>query len=70
MSEKRFLVSFIVDDQPMTITVNSTGDDLTPEQAQAHIRAHPDVNGQGRISDVQVAPVLHPDSDPGHNLQP
>ena len=30
MHEKRFLVSFIVDDQPTTIEVNSTGDDLTP----------------------------------------
>src|SRR5690606_22091217 len=50
MHEKRFLVSFIVDDQPTTIEVNSTGDDLTPEQARAHIEAHPAVNAGGRIS--------------------
>ncbi len=70
MHEKRFLVSFIVDNQPTTIEVNSTGDDLTPEQARAHIEAHPDVNAQGRITDVRITPVLHSDSEPGHNLQP
>lgn len=70
MHEKRFLVSFIVDDQPTTIEVNSTGDDLTPEQARAHIEAHPDVNANGRITDVRITPVLHPDSEPGHRYQP
>lgn len=70
MHEKRFLVSFIVDNQPLTIEVNSTGDNLTPEQARAHIEAHPDVNAQGRISDIQISPILHPDSEPGHNYQP
>lgn len=70
MHEKRFLVSFIVDDQPTTIEVNSTGDDLTPEQAQAHIQAHPSVNADGRISDVRITPILNPDSEPGHNYQP
>ena len=70
MREKRFLVSFIVDDQPTTIEVNSTGDDLTPEQARAHIEAHPDVNANGRITDVRITPVLHPDSEPGHRHQP
>ncbi|GGI92233.1 hypothetical protein [Halopseudomonas pertucinogena] len=70
MREKRFLVSFIVDDQPTTIEVNSTGDDLTPEQARAHIEAHPDVNANGRITDVRITPVLHPDSEPGHRYQP
>src|SRR5690554_755360 len=70
MHEKRFLVSFIVDDQPTTIEVNSTGDDLTPEQARAHIEAHPAVNAGGRISDIRITPILHPDSEPGHNYQP
>lgn len=70
MHEKRFLVSFIVDNQPTTIEVNSTGDDLTPEQARAHIEAHPEVNAKGRISDVRITPVMHPDSEPGHNYQP
>lgn len=70
MHAKRFLVSFIVDNQPTTIEINSTGDDLTPEQARAHIAAHPNVNAQGRISDIQITPVLHPDSEPEHNLQP
>src|SRR5690606_22909952 len=70
MHEKRFPVSFIVDDQPTTIEVNSTGDDLTPEQARAHIEAHPAVNAGGRISDIRITPILHPDSEPGHNYQP
>lgn len=70
MSKKRFLVSFIADNQPTTIEVNSTGDDLTAEQARAHIEAHQSVNTGARISDVQITPLLDTDSEPGHNYQP
>src|SRR5690606_6810587 len=70
MHEKRFLVSFIVDDQPTTIEVNSTGDDLTPEQARAHIEAHPAVNAGRRTSASRVTPLRPPDSQPGHSYQP
>src|SRR5690606_42084856 len=69
MHEKRFLVSCIVDDQPTTIEVNSTGDDVTPEQARAHIEAHPAVNAGGGMSDIRITPILHPDSEPGQNSQ-
>ena len=70
MHKKRYLIGFSIDDQPTTISVNSTGDELTPEQARAHIEVHPGVNANGRISNVRIPPVLHSDSPPGHNYQP
>ena len=71
MREKhRFLVSYIIDNQPTTMEVQCTAEHLTPEQARAHVESRHDNCFSERITDIQVTPVLHPAPEPGHNYQP
>jgi len=71
MREKhRFLVSYIIDNQPTTMEVQCAAEHLSPEQARAHVEARHDNRPSEHITDIQVTPVLHPDSEPGHNYQP
>lgn len=71
MSQKQqFLISYILDNQPMNIEVECSTEDMTPEQARAHIAARHDGSPSEQITDIRITPVLHPDSEPGHNYQP
>ncbi|HIZ51505.1 MAG TPA: hypothetical protein IAA18_10545 [Candidatus Pseudomonas excrementavium] len=66
----RFLISYILDNQPMNIEVECTGEHMTPEQARAHIEARHENSSSDQITDIRISPILHPDSEPGHNYQP
>jgi len=68
--KQRFLISYILDNQPTTMEVECTGEHLTQEQARAHVEARHDSTASDQITDIQVTPILHPDSEPGHNYQP
>lgn len=71
MSQKhRFLISYILDNQPMNIEVESATEHMTPEQGRAHIEAQHDGGSSKQFTDIRITPILHPDSEPGHNYQP
>ena len=64
-----FLVSYILDNQPQSTTVEAEADSMTPEEALARLQTQ---HGGGTITDVQVT---HIDPErtafpPGHYHQP
>lgn len=71
MSQKhRFLISYILDNQPLNIEVEGAAEHMTPEQARTHVEARHDNCCSDQITDIRTTPILHPDSEPGHNYQP
>ncbi|TRX75291.1 hypothetical protein [Pseudomonas mangiferae] len=71
MKEHRYLVSYIVDNQPSSAELSTQDDPLTPDQALERLKA---LHGaSAALTDVQVAPILHPKekgTTPGHHQQP
>ncbi|BCA28660.1 hypothetical protein [Metapseudomonas otitidis] len=73
MSRHRFLVSYIHDNQPGSVEVESTHAHLTPEQAHLQVQTLRGIDDPSRLSDIQVTPILHakePGTTPGHYQQP
>lgn len=72
MKKYDFLVSYILDNQPQSTTVQADSQSLTPDQALFYLRALHSRAAPGAITDVQVARI---DANklqdaPGHHLQP
>jgi hypothetical protein len=72
MKKYDFLVSYILDNQPQSTTVQADSQSLTPDQALFYLRSLHTRAASGAITDVQVARIdaqkLH--DAPGHHLQP
>ncbi len=72
MKKYDFLVSYILDNQPQSTTVQADSQSLTPDQALFYLRSLHTRAASGAITDVQVARIdaqkLH--AAPGHHLQP
>ncbi|MGU1420036.1 hypothetical protein ACSEVB_19740 [Pseudomonas aeruginosa] len=73
MASQLFLISYILDDQPMTCELHSEADTLSREEARRHLQAlHRPLDAEA-ISDIQVSkvePTLEQGSTPGHYQQP
>ncbi|MDG9927540.1 MULTISPECIES: hypothetical protein [unclassified Pseudomonas] len=72
MKKYDFLVSYILDNQPQSTTVQADSQSLTPDQALFYLRSLHSRATAGAITDVQVARI---DVDklqdaPAHHLQP
>jgi len=69
----RYIVSFILDNQPQSRTLQEDLDGLDPQQAEAVLRqAFPELK-DAHLSDVQVQKRTKPDEGdnvPGHYQQP
>jgi hypothetical protein len=67
-----FLVSYILDNQPKSVTVQADSESLTPDQALFYLQSLHGEAQPGAITDVQASRI---DKDktaesPGHHLQP
>jgi len=71
--EHRYLISFIVDNQPQSRTLIHDGDTLDPGLAETLVKtAFPELKAAS-LSDVQVQKRIRPDEGdnvPGHYQQP
>lgn len=69
----RYIVSFILDNQPQSRTLEDDRDNLDPQQAEALLKqTFPELK-DARLSDVQVQKRTRPDEGdniPGHYQQP
>ncbi|HCL4197341.1 TPA: hypothetical protein N2C35_005330, partial [Pseudomonas aeruginosa] len=55
MASQLFLISYILDDQPMTCELHSEADTLSREEARRHLQAlHRPLDAEA-ISDIQVS---------------
>jgi hypothetical protein len=73
MTKKRdFLVSYILDNQPRSATVQSDSESMTPEQALFYLQSLHAEAQPGAITDVQVSGIdpQKTAASPGHHLQP
>ena len=73
MSKKYdFLVSFILDNQPQSVTVQADSETLTPQQALFYLQALHSEARPGAITDVQASRIDKEKTanSPGHHLQP
>ncbi|WP_394558295.1 hypothetical protein [Aquipseudomonas alcaligenes] len=63
-----FLVSYILDNQPQSTTLDIDADSLTPDQALHHLHSQ----HAGAITDVQVSRIdpKRTSFSPGHYRQP
>lgn len=69
--EHRYLVSYIIDNQPSSTEITTHDDPLAPEQAREHLKALHGVSAE--LTDIRVTPILHPKdkgTTPGHYQQP
>ncbi|WP_039913413.1 hypothetical protein [Cellvibrio mixtus] len=68
----RFLISFIVDNEPKTIEHYSNNDTLSDEEAETLVRKSVE-KSDARITDIRVTGIHHPKNPkvhPGHYQQP
>ncbi|WP_304639465.1 hypothetical protein [Pseudomonas sp.] len=68
----RFLVSYILNNDPKSSEVSSDQESLTPGEAMALLSKQDSSLETGQATDVRVQKVLDRDADrnePGHNLQ-
>lgn len=66
-----YLISYILDNQPQSTTLQGDEASLTPEQAMTYLQSLHGDAPPGAISDVQVSRI-DPDklaTTPGHRLQ-
>ncbi|WP_431033511.1 hypothetical protein [Pseudomonas yamanorum] len=72
-NNERYIISFIVDNQPESRTLGCDRDDLSPDDAQALLKqTFPELR-DARLTDVQVQKRTKPDEGdniPGHYQQP
>lgn len=71
MKKHRYLVSYIVDNQPSSTELASDAESLTPAEALEHLKALHGASAEP--TDIQVTPILHPKDEgttPGHYQQP
>ncbi|MDV6626765.1 hypothetical protein FA512_13825, partial [Pseudomonas aeruginosa] len=69
MASHLFLISYILDDQPMTCELHSEADTLSREEARRHLEALHRPHDAEAISDIQVSKVERthePGTTPGH----
>lgn len=57
MASQLFLISYILDDQPMTCELHSEADTLSREEARRHLQALHRPHDAEAISDIQVSKV-------------
>lgn len=67
-----FLVSYILDNQPTSVTVQADSESLTPDQARFYVQSLHTEALPGAITDVQVSRIDTQKTavSPGHHLQP
>lgn len=68
----RFLISFIVDNQPQTIETYNDNDKLSEAEVEALVRKSVE-KADAKITDIQVTGIYHPKNPnvhPGHYQQP
>lgn len=73
MASQLFLISYILDDQPMTCELHSEAETLSREEARRHLEALHRPHDAEAISDIQVSKVERthePGTTPGHYQQP
>ena len=72
MAKHAFLVSYILDNQPQSTTLEADGESMTPDQALVYLQALHGDAASGSITDVQVSQI-NPERTafaPGHYRQP
>lgn len=71
MPAKRFLVSYIRDNQPESVELEVDAETLTPEQLRPYLESR-HLGDLGKISDIQIMGIHHPPNKPhpGHYQQP
>lgn len=73
IKEHRFLVSYILNNQPQSTEVCLENETLTPEEARTCIEAAHAIDPSDVITDIQVMSIHHsrkPGHHPGHYVQP
>ncbi|ABR85045.1 MULTISPECIES: hypothetical protein [Pseudomonas aeruginosa group] len=73
MAGHLFLISYILDDQPMTTELHSEAPTLTREDARRHLEALHRPRDARALSDIQVSKVERTHeagTTPGHYQQP
>lgn len=67
-----FLVSYILDNQPQSTTLDIDSESLTPEQALSHLQSLHTTALPGLITDVQISRIdpQRTAFSPGHYRQP
>jgi hypothetical protein len=73
MSETRFLISYIVNNQPKSMELSAEADTLSPEDVLPYIKALHISEPLTKISDIQVMGIhrpRRPHVPPGHYQQP
>ena len=71
--QKSFVISYLQDNQPKSLTVQSDADTLSTEDARVFIETSPDNNSNSEITDIEVVGIHHPirpEVRPGHFQQP
>lgn len=69
MASQLFLISYILDDQPMTCELYGETETLNREEARRHLEALCQPHDAGTINDIQVSKVKRthePGTTPGH----
>ncbi|AYF86742.1 hypothetical protein SA496_11665 [Pseudomonas sp. JS3066] len=68
-----FLISYILDNQPRSVEVESDAEAMTPDQARYYLGSIHTSSSPEAFTDVQVTRISHPKMGgptPAHNLQP
>lgn len=69
----RFIISYIIDDQPESIDVQASTETLSHDEARQFIVNAINPKPSARITDIRIVGVHHatnPDVRPGHYQQP
>lgn len=73
LKEHRFLVSYIINNQPRSTELCLENETLTPEEARVHLENARAIDADEVITDIQVMGIHHPRKPghhPGHYQQP
>lgn len=71
--QHKYLISYIYDNQPVSIEIFSDADTLSVDDARDYVAASLKSPIPTRITDIQVVSIHHPtnpDVHPGHYQQP
>ncbi|ARS48964.1 MULTISPECIES: hypothetical protein [Pseudomonadaceae] len=72
MAKPLHLISYILNNQPHSVEVESDREELTPDQARCYLSALHTFEWPDEFTDVQVTRILHPKKGaptPAHRVQ-
>jgi hypothetical protein len=74
LKQRRFIISYILNNQPQSIDVQTEAETISEEEARDYIsESHGVEEKPANITDIQIIGVYHsndPDVRPGHYQQP